>query len=85
MVVFSLRSPFPLSALCFKQADSFNCTMTLAKTMYNAVFRRTSTTIVFVAGTSLVFERFYNGITDDYFKSRNAGRFYEDLPCSKEE
>eukprot|EP00055_Hartaetosiga_balthica_P002262 m.3313 g.3313 ORF g.3313 m.3313 type:complete len:60 (-) comp2048_c0_seq1:424-603(-) len=59
--------------------------MSLAKTMYNAVFQRTSTSIVFIALSGLVFERLYNGTTDDYFRNRNAGRFYSDLPCSKEE
>ncbi|EGD76564.1 hypothetical protein PTSG_07679 [Salpingoeca rosetta] len=59
--------------------------MSFAKTMYQTVFRRQSTTLVFIFGGCFVFERIFNPLTDGYFQSRNAGKLYSDLPCSKEE
>eukprot|EP00043_Microstomoeca_roanoka_P006577 m.64019 g.64019 ORF g.64019 m.64019 type:complete len:60 (-) comp13474_c1_seq1:168-347(-) len=59
--------------------------MSFAKTAYNTVFRRNSTTIVAIAVGCLVFDRVFNPVTDGYFRSRNAGRFYSDLPCSKDQ
>ena len=47
--------------------------MSFAKTMYEAVFRRNSTHMVFVLTGCFVFERIFNPVTDGYFKSRNAG------------
>ena len=47
--------------------------MTLAKTMYETIFRRTSTTAVFVLASCFVFERLYNPISDNYFYNRNEG------------
>jgi hypothetical protein len=47
--------------------------MALAQSFYNAVFRRNSTTLVFVLASAFVFERVFNPVTDNYFNSRNAG------------
>eukprot|EP01147_Barroeca_monosierra_P004508 gene4507-gene5264 len=47
--------------------------MSFAKTAYEAIFRRNSTSLLFIAGGCLVFERLFNPITDNFFNSRNKG------------
>eukprot|EP00049_Salpingoeca_infusionum_P017201 m.352130 g.352130 ORF g.352130 m.352130 type:complete len:59 (-) comp16446_c0_seq1:303-479(-) len=58
--------------------------MAFGKVLYNSVFKRGSTTAVFVLGSAFVFERAFNQVTDNYFAQKNAGKLYTDLPCSKE-
>jgi hypothetical protein len=45
----------------------------LSKTLYNFVFRRSSTTAIAIIGGAFVFERIFDPAMDNYFISRNKG------------
>lgn len=47
--------------------------MSLGKTLYNTVFKRQSTTFVFIMAGAFVFERVFNPMTDGYYAGRNKG------------
>lgn len=50
----------------------------LGKGLYNVVFRRTSTTAIFIVGGAFVFGRAFDPALDCYFASINKGVL---LPC----
>ena len=44
-----------------------------AQVAYNTIFRRNSTTAIFVITSAFIFERFFNPTADAFFKKINAG------------
>ncbi|KAH9513954.1 hypothetical protein Btru_031834 [Bulinus truncatus] len=56
----------------------------ISKSVYNAVFKRTSTFVLTVVILAYPFERAFNTLTDSYFRQINKGKLYEDLKAARE-
>ncbi|CAL1535166.1 unnamed protein product [Lymnaea stagnalis] len=51
----------------------------VSKTIYNAIFRRTSTFVLTCVVLAYPFERAFNTLTEQYFRQINKGKLYDDI------
>nr|KAI8753668.1 cytochrome b-c1 complex subunit 9 [Biomphalaria glabrata] len=56
----------------------------VSKTVYNAIFKRTSTFVLAAVILAYPFERAFNSITESYFRQINKGKLWEDLKAARE-
>ena len=62
-----------------------NFKMTLAGTVYKAVFKRTSNFVLAIAVSAFAFERGFDMVTDYAWESHNKGKLWKDIKHKYEE
>ncbi|XP_017785158.1 PREDICTED: cytochrome b-c1 complex subunit 9 [Nicrophorus vespilloides] len=53
--------------------------MALNSTLYNAIFKRTSTFVLLAMASTFFFERTFDLSAESIFRSVNQGKLYEDI------